>query len=120
MFQLILIGWLMGIMAGHAAVSDARKYECLPPDVKIDEVVSYARKPADNVTVEKQLIEMKARCDKKLVVDANNREILFFRVSCWGNPPPDYLEREKKEKDELEKLKKNYTVIVMGCDPRTP
>lgn len=114
----LLVGclWLFGV--GFAS-GDSAQYECLPKDVRLDEVVSYGRKPADNVTVAKQLLELKARCHKKSLVDANNREIRFFRTSCWGNPPPDYLEIKQKEKAEFEKLKKDYTVIVIGCNPRT-
>src|SRR5215510_11478880 len=108
MYQSLLLVWLLGLFGGQAAVSDSTKYDCLPADVKADEVVSYGRKPADNVTVGKKLIEMKARCRQKSLVDANQKEIRFFRVSCWGNPPPDYLEKKQKEREQLDKLKKDY------------
>ena len=86
-------------------------------DVRADEVVSYGFKGKQNPTVEKKLIEMQARCRSGKLVDAKRREIRFFRVSCWGNPPDDYLEIQKRENEQLAKLKKRYTVIVFNCDP---
>ena len=101
------------------SVHAVTKFDCLPKDVQKDEVVSYGRNGKQNVTVEKKLIELKARCRNGKLVDTKNKEIRFFRVSCWGNPPSDYLEIQKRESKELEKLKKRYTVILMTCDPRT-
>jgi hypothetical protein len=60
---------------------------------------------------------MKARCHRGKLVDSRGREIRFFRVSCWGNPPEDYQEIRKRENEELARLKKGYTVIVFGCNP---
>ena len=94
-----------------------KKFDCLPKDVQPDEVVSYGMNKRPNVTVEKKLTEMKAHCLNGKLVDAKDKEIRFFRVSCWGNPPADYLETQQREHAELEKLKKRYTVIVMGCNP---
>src|SRR5207245_8650190 len=93
------------------------KFNCLPKDVHADEVVSYGPKGRSNVTVEKKLTEMKARCRSGKLVDAKGREVRFFRRSCWGNPPPDYLEIQKRENEELDKLKRRYTVVVFGCNP---
>jgi hypothetical protein len=62
---------------------------------------------------------MNARCRKGKLLDRKGREIRFFHVSCWGNPPPDYLEIQQQEKAKLVKLKRRYTVIVLGCDPLT-
>jgi hypothetical protein len=119
MYSALLIGVLAMFGGGLSSNHEAARYECLPKDVQLDEVVTYGRKPADNITIAKKLLELKARCRKKKLVDANNKEIRFFRASCWGNPPPDYLEIKKKEKEEFEKLKKDNTVIVIGCSPRT-
>lgn len=120
MYQMLILIWLMGLSFAHPAVSDSKKYDdCLPKDILLDQVVSYARKPEDNITVAKKLIELKARCNKKRLVDSNDREIRFFRASCWGNPPPNYLEIKEREKAEFEKLTKEYTVITMSCNPRT-
>jgi hypothetical protein len=92
----------------------------LPKDVRLDEIVSYGRGGKGSVTVEKKLLEMKARCRNGKLVAANKREIRFFRLACWGNPPPDYLEIKKREGEELQRLKKRYTVIEITCDPMTP
>ena len=91
----------------------------MPKNVRLDEAVSYGRGGKENVTVGKKLLEMKARCRNGKLVDARNKEIRFFRISCWGNPPPDYREISRREHEELTKLKKRYTVIVMTCDPMT-
>jgi hypothetical protein len=110
----------MGLSFTHHAGSDSKKYDdCLPKEVRLDQVVSYGRKPEDNITVAKKLFELKAHCNKQRLVDKNNREIRFFRASCWGMPPPNYLEIKEKEKAEFEKLTKEYTVITMSCNPRT-
>ena len=94
-----------------------KSLSCLPKDVRADETVSYGPKGKSILTVEKKLAEMKARCRRGKLVDARGREIRFFRVSCWGNPPEDYQEIQKRENEELAKLKKRYAVIVFGCSP---
>ena len=96
----------------------ARTFACLPKDVQLDEVVTYGRGPVRAVTVERQLIEMKARCRHGKLVDAKRREIRFLRPACWGNPPENYLEIRRRETGELAKLKRRYRVIVFGCNPR--
>lgn len=96
----------------------AKQWTCLSKDVRADEVVSSGRGEKQNLTVGKKLAEIKARCRRGKLVDAKNREIRFFRTACWGNPPEDYQEIRQHESDELAKLKKRYTVIVFGCDPR--
>lgn len=96
-----------------------RKFDCLPTNVRLDEAISYGRGGKESVTVGKKLLEMKARCRNGKLVDARNKEIRFFRISCWGNPPPDYREISRREHEQLTKLKKRYTVIVMTCDPMT-
>src|SRR5262245_11212134 len=93
------------------------KFGCLPKDVQLKEVVTSAGAKKGNATVEKTLIQMKAQCRKDKLVDAKRREIRFFRPSCWGNPPADYLEIQQRENAELQKLKAKYTVIVFGCNP---
>lgn len=93
------------------------RINCLPPGTKLDEVVSYGLEGRGTVTVEKKLAELKARCRNRKLVDSKGREIRFFRTSCWGNPPDDYLEIQQRENEELQKLRKRYTVIVFGCNP---
>ena len=95
----------------------SKNFSCLPKDVRADEVVSYDDEGKASLTVKKKLIELKARCRRGKLVDAKGREIRFFRISCWGNPPEDYLEIQKREGEELAELKKHYSVIVFGCDP---
>lgn len=91
------------------------RFDCLPKDVRLDEVVAAGKR--GNVTVEKTLIGMKAQCRNRKLVDAKRREIKFFRPSCWGNPPADYLGIQQRENAELQKLKAKNAVIVFTCNP---
>ena len=100
-----------------AEPSPAKTFSCLPRDVRADEAVSYPMNGKPILTVEKKLAEMKARCRRGRLVDGRGREIRFFRSSCWGNPPPDYLEIRQRENEELAKLKKRYPVFVFGGNP---
>jgi hypothetical protein len=95
----------------------SRSLICLPKDVQPGEVVSYLPKGTQNITVEKKLVEMKARCRNGKLVNAKRREIRFFHPSCWGNPPPDYLEIRQRENKEVAELKKHYAVIEFHCNP---
>ena len=95
----------------------ATRINCLPPDTKADEVISYGMNGRGNITVEKKLAQLKARCRNGKLIDAKGRQIRFFRPSCWGNPPADYAEIQQRENEDLEKLRKQYTVIVFGCNP---
>jgi len=93
------------------------RFDCLPKDVQLNDVVTYVGVAKDNITVEKTLVKAGARCRNGKLVDVRRREIRFFRPSCWGNPPRDYLEIQQRENQELAKLKSRYTVIVFGCNP---
>ena len=99
----------------------------MPTDTKLSDVVSANITGYSNgqpvglhkVTVEQKLNELKATCssDNKLV-DATGKQIAFYRLTgCWGNPPANYLELAQKERDEINKLKEQYTVIEMTCNP---
>jgi hypothetical protein len=101
----------------HGGSHHSRRFTCLPKDVQPGEIVSYRPKGTLNITVENKLVEMKARCQNGKLVDAKRREIRFFHHSCWGNPPPDYLDIREREDKEFAQLKKRYTVIVFGCNP---
>ena len=95
---------------------------CLPPGIHATDIVSAQWiKPSNvvkRITVEQKLIEIKARCKKGKLVDASGKEIYLFRLTgCWGNPPADYQEILQRQNDELEKLRKRYTVIEMTCNP---
>jgi len=92
-------------------------FSCLPKDVEAHEIVSYGSHKNQRVTVVQKLVELKARCQKGKLVDAKGRGVRFFRPSCWGNPPLDYLEIRQREDEELSKLRKRYTVIVFACNP---
>jgi hypothetical protein len=98
----------------------APKFTCLPKGVRLDEVVAIERGDRPGITVERELINMKARCRNGRLVDAKRREIRFFRVSCWGNPPENYLEIQQRESKELARLKRRYRVIVFGCNRMIP
>ena len=97
------------------------QFDCLPEDYKLTDVVSYGqrRKGSDErITIRDKLIEMKARCKGGKLVDASGKEIRFFKFTCFGNPPIDYDEIMRKEREALDKLQKNFTVIILECDPR--
>jgi hypothetical protein len=104
---------------GEAEPSGVKPLGCLPKDVRADEVVTYSRNKSGNVTVAKKLLELKSRCRRGKLVDARGREIRFFSSSCWGNPPPDYMEIQQQEAATLANLKKRYAVIVFGCSLMT-
>jgi len=101
--------------------------KCLPADIKLSDIVEatsarYARGQASGVpkiTVEDKLNELKATCsDDNKLVDGNGKQIMFYHLTgCWGNPPADYQEILQKQRDELQKLKQQYTVIEMTCNP---
>lgn len=110
----------------HIRYEDRDAYErpgskplnCLPKDVRADEIVSSGSNGTSKVTVKQKLSQMKARCRGGRLWDAKGREIRFFRVSCWGNPPSDYLEIRQHETEELKKLEKRFTVITFSCNPQ--
>jgi hypothetical protein len=96
---------------------------CLPEEIKPSDVVSSqpvgSSKVVKKVTVKEKLIQLKASCKQGKLVDATGKEIRFFRLEgCWGNPPADYQEILQKQSEELEKLKKRYTLIEMTCNPK--
>ena len=99
----------------------AIRFDCLPKGYRSTDVVSYRHKSKGgegNLTIEDKLVELKAHCREGKLVDGKGREIRFFKIACFGNPPSDYEELRQKELEELEKLQKQYCVIVMECDPR--
>ncbi len=101
--------------------------KCLPSDIKLSDVVDVTNIGSVNgqpvglrkVTVEQKLNEFKATCnpDNKLV-DGSGKQIIFYHLKgCWGNPPPRYQDILKKQRDEINKLKQQFTVIEMTCNP---
>ena len=101
---------------------------CLPAGADLEEVVSAPQlKSADvtaskRVTVRETLSRLKARCKNGKLIAGGGREIRFYRlVGCWGNPPEDYQEQLARQYQELQRLKKKYTVVEIPCaqiDPR--
>lgn len=100
------------------------KYECLPPDVELETIVSATQieSAAGNKivkeTVKQRLDKINAGCRAGKLADGKGREIRFYRLQgCWGNPPQDYQEILNNQQKELEELKKKYTVIEITCNP---
>ena len=102
---------------------------CLPDGIKPDTIVSSEQVRSAGgttirkVTVSELLTKLRAHCKKGKLVDGKSREIYFYRlVGCWGNPPADYQELLEKQKGELVRLKRKYTVVEISCnqggDPR--
>ena len=109
------------VEAGNHASGLAVQFDCIAEGYKSTDVVSYRqkRKGGDGyVTIQDRLVELKAHCEEGKLIDGKGREIRFFRLACYGNPPDDYEEIRQKELAELERLQKKYCVIVMECDPR--
>lgn len=97
---------------------------CLPSDTKLTDTVSAQIISSDasgnvlkRLTVKEKLAALKARCKKGKLVDRRGRQIYFYRLTgCWGNPPADYMEILERQRIELTKLKKRYTVVEMSCN----
>ena len=129
--QPVLIHSLMAIVLICSAPGDGTNKEfasCLPDDTSLEDLVSApppksgtqtASKP---VTVRTALSRLKARCKKGKLVTGSGREIRFYHlIGCWGNPPDDYQEQLKRQEQELQRLRKKYTVVEIPCgqmDPR--
>jgi len=98
--------------------------QCLPRGVKVDDIVStklvgYIR-PENIVrtTVEQTLEGLNAVCKNDKLMDASGKEIYFYHLTgCWGNPPQNYNEILQKQQDEIGRLKQQYTVVEMTCNP---
>lgn len=98
-----------------------QRFPCLPPDLKPTDIVSAERvgDPPEilTVTVEEKLIQLDARCKRGKLLDGKGKEIRFYRAHRFGAPTAYALEIMRREQDELEALRKKYTVIEMTCDP---
>jgi hypothetical protein len=100
--------------------TESSQFECLSKDFQLSDIVSYRRiRKSDDkqITIEDKLAELKARCKAGKLIDSEGREIRFFRLSCFGNPPENIDEIVQKERQTLDTLKKKYHVVVIGCDP---
>ncbi len=128
--QLALVHSLIAIVLTCLSSGDGTNKEftsCLPADTSLEEVVSAPQaksatgKASKPVTIRDTLLKLKARCRKGKLVAGNGREIRFYRlIGCWGNPPDDYQEQLQRQSEELQRLKKKYTVVEIPCalDPR--
>lgn len=105
-------------------VNNQARYECLPPDITLDTIVSTstvetaAGNKIEKETVKQRLDKINAGCRGGKLMDGKGREIRFYRLQdCWGNPPPDYLSIIDNQQKELAKLKKKYTLVEITCNP---
>jgi hypothetical protein len=92
----------------------SKQFDCLPNDVKPDDIVSYGDK---NISVQEKLVELNADCVGGRLVDGKKREIRFYRVACFGNPPHNYDEIRQREQEEMARLRQLCTVVVIQCNP---
>jgi hypothetical protein len=65
------------------------------------------------VTAREKLLELGASWDRGVLRDASGREIRFFRVIQFGNPPSNWDEIEKRSFEQLQKLEERYHVVEM-------
>jgi len=101
--------------------AQSRRFQsCLPPDISSSQIAVYGGPGKRNVTVGGVLAKLKARCRKGQLLDSRRREIRFFKMTCWGYPPPNYQELQAEESRNLASLQASYTVVVIPCDPRIP
>ena len=109
------------------AVSNFSLSQCLPSDINLSDIVdaklvtwySDGRPPViDKVTVDQELIELKATCIDNKLVDGSGKEIYFYHLTgCWGASRFEDQEIMQKQQDEINKLKEQYMVIEMTCNP---
>lgn len=94
---------------------------CMPSDTKLSDIVSADGYPGQikKVTVEQKLNELKAICNSNnKLVDSAGKQITFYRLDgCWGNPPYNYQDILQKQREDINKLKEQYTVVEMTCNP---
>ena len=102
--------------------SQSRFVRCLPTEISPGQVV-LTSPPADSgsakakpVTVKQRLVQLKARCRKGKLIDGKGRQIYLYQLTgCWGNPPEDYQQILERQRQELIRLRKRYTVIELTC-----
>lgn len=121
LFAIILLCSFSPARASDSSLS------CLPKNVAPDTLVSgeewKSAKHQKPVTVREALHRIEARCQKGKLLDKVGREIYFVHlIGCWGNPPEDYQEQLALQAQEIQRLKKKYTVLQIPCaaqvDPR--
>ena len=116
----IMCALLFGV--GICARAQSGNFDCLPDGVKTSDVVSVERRGpgqvTKRVTVGDKLKQLQARCRRGRLYSSRGRQIYFYHLTgCWGRPPADYLDILQRQRDELRKLRRRYTVIEMTCNP---
>jgi hypothetical protein len=105
---------------GKPTMGKVGRFACLPEGRQLTDVISYQKTQKANlqaVTIKDKLLALKARCKAGKLIDGKSREIKFFNISCFGNAPDNYEEIVQKERQELAKLQKSHTVILIECNP---
>ncbi|HLN97282.1 MAG TPA: hypothetical protein VK208_02250 [Pyrinomonadaceae bacterium] len=113
---------------GNADCKD-RFAGCLPDGISLDSPVvvepptSGKQMAPAKLNVRARLIKLKAHCKRGKLLDGKNRQIYFYSlIGCWGNPPENYLELLQHQTEEVQRLKRKFTVIQIPCgdniDPR--
>ena len=119
---LLVVGLLFAAIVARsvhgAADSNSSDYPCLQPTIRLDDVVTFGHDGKSSVTVRRKLIQLGAQCRGGRLTTRRGREIHFFKAECWGNPPADYLEILERQRRQIAKLKRKYTVIEIACDLR--
>ena len=109
-------------LAAPDQLSARPRYPCLPASLKPADIVSAEHMQGDRrrlvtVTVKDTLKQLRARCVKNKLVDRKGREVRFYQTHCFGAPTAYAIETTRRERAELEALRKMYTVIVMTSNP---
>jgi hypothetical protein len=65
------------------------------------------------ITVRQKLIQIGAYCKNGVIYDRTGKEVFFYHVTEWGNPPVNYRELQEKARQELRRLEAQGTVIRM-------
>jgi hypothetical protein len=90
-----------------------QSYSCLPNTVSLQAATSVDRR-GDRpkiTTVADTLKRLHAKCVDGRLVDRTGKEVRFYHSHCFGAPTNYALETMKREREELEALRKKYLVI---------
>ena len=107
------------------SISFARnRFPCLPNSMKLSRAVGCdtTTQPAREVSLEETLVKTGARCKKGKLLDAKGKEIQFYTVQGFGAPTAYAIETMRRQRTEIEELKRQYTVIEIPsrdqpCEP---
>ena len=92
---------------------------CLPAGMQPAAIVS-ADRVGDRlvtVTVAQRLQQLRAFCLRDSLVDSAGRPIRFYRLHCFGAPTQYAMETMRRERAELDSLRRRFTVVAMTCSP---